>query len=541
MSVEVSTYQQRKKDYIAYELWRRSQIEKHVHARYWLKQKVYDSFRDNVIGFINEWVYTYDPRNIEIGLPTRIPLKLFDKQEELVKHVLWCMDNTENGLIEKSRDMGLTWIICAIFVHKWIYEKGFKAGIGSRKLNLVDKIGDLDSILQKIRFIITNLPPFFLPEQFKASRDLSYCKIINPDNGSTITGEGGTDIGRGGRNSVYFVDEHAKIEKADMVDASLSQNTNCILYGSTPYGMGNLFAKKRFSSQVNVFTMHWTAHPFKNKEWYDRECEKYDETTIAQELDIDYSASVEGICVPAKWVRKCVNLDIPETGKKQAGVDVGGGTGSGESVYIYRHGGVVKKLEHKSKSDPNKWALQSARYAERDGVHEYCYDAIGVGAGIGGTIQGMERKFTPKLTAVNSGDRPSKKRYDDNPKLRADERFQNIRAEMWWAVRERFRKTVEMIEYAENLSLTYQASMEALDYLPDELISIPDDSELILQLSLPTVIEMSTGKVKIESKKDMVKRGIKSPDRADALVYSFSDIKIKKRKPLGSQSNKPMG
>ena len=54
-----------------------------------------------------------------------------------------------------------------------------------------------------------------------------------------------------------------------------------------------------------------------------------------------------------------------------------------------------------------------------------------------------------------------------------------------------------------------------------ELISIPNNPELIMQLSQPTVKYSSNGKLLIESKEDLKKRGLSSPDMADSLAYSF--------------------
>jgi hypothetical protein len=38
---------------------------------------------------------------------------------------------------------------------------------------------------------------------------------------------------------------------------------------------------------------------------------KKDPVMIAQELDLDYTASIEGICIPAAWVRAAVGLQLP--------------------------------------------------------------------------------------------------------------------------------------------------------------------------------------------------------------------------------------
>ena len=70
--------------------------------------------------------------------------------------------------------------------------------------------------------------------------------------GSSISGEAGDGIGRGDRSSLYFVDESAFLERPELVEASLSQTTNCRIDVSTPHGMANPFAEKRHSGMVKV-------------------------------------------------------------------------------------------------------------------------------------------------------------------------------------------------------------------------------------------------------------------------------------------------
>jgi hypothetical protein len=59
--------------------------------------------------------------------------------------------------------MGATWICAAFSVHAWIYSDG-AIGWGSRKEQLVDRLGDPSSIFEKIRLIVDYLPSFFLPD-----------------------------------------------------------------------------------------------------------------------------------------------------------------------------------------------------------------------------------------------------------------------------------------------------------------------------------------------------------------------------------------
>ncbi len=90
----------------------------------------------------------------------------------------------------------------------------------------------------------------------------------------------------------------------------------------------------------------------------------------------------------------------------------------------------------------------------------------------------------------------------------SQEKFVNARAEWWWMLRERFRKTWEVVN-------------EGADYTSDELISIPNHATLIQQLSLPLAEPNEAGKIRIESKANMRRRGVASPDFADMLAYLF--------------------
>ena len=51
--------------------------------------------------------------------------------------------------------------------------------------------------------------------------------------------------------------------------------------------------------------------------------------------------------------------------------------------------------------------------------------------------------------------------------------------------------------------------------------SMPEDEALISELTSPTYSFTSTGKMVVESKADMKKRGLRSPDLADAFLLNF--------------------
>lgn len=493
----------------------------------------------DIVGWFNDWVWTYDPR---LNVST-IPMILFPRQAEFL---LWLEERErlkEDGIGEKSRDMGFTWLCAGFLVHHWLFRQGFKAGIGSRKQKLVDELGDPDSIFEKIRIILRNLPGWMLPVGFNWKIHDNFCKLINPLNGSTITGEAGDEIGRGGRNSVYFVDEAAFLPRAELVDRALSANTNVRVWISTPNGNGNLFARKRFSGNVAVFTMHWKDDPRKNawklyrkgelidegpggssppsdipKEciliypWYEDEKKRLqDPVSVAQELDIDYTASVEGIIIPANWVRAAVDLckrvHFPDSSDVVAGLDVADG-GNAESVLTIRRGPVVTKIYARKEggtTDTANWALNTATTA---GANLLNYDAIGVGAGIAGTFEVRKRDDDLGLidVGINVGETPTDALWPNGKTSK--EWFVNLKAEAWWMLRTRFERTYEYVELG-------------VEYDLEDLISIPDEPKLISQLSNVLHNRTETGKIMAEKKDQLKKRGVASPDWAESLMLSF--------------------
>lgn len=507
--------------------------------------------------FVSEFVWTYDPREPNPFLP----FDLYEDQERALRFLQDLMERGKDGILEKSRDMGATWLTAAFAVWAWLFKDGAAIGFGSRKLALVDTIGDPKSIFDKIRFIIRNLPPWLLRARaggFDQTKHDNFCKILNPANGASITGEGGDEIGRGGRTTIYFVDEAAFLPRPLLVDQALSANSRCKIYVSTPRGANNPFATKRLSGRFPVFTLHWRGDPRKTAwavvpfewegiissdgelelgdqvvnfglgpapepgpgqkviyPWYEELKLKEDPITVAQEYDIDYSASLEGVIIPAKWLRACVGLQLSK-GPKFAGFDVAAG-GSAENAYIERAGPVIERIERWRDDDPTQSAFRVVSFGEQGKITKLFYDAIGVGAGIGGVIKMTRRKLPFTWYGVNVGEAPTEAIWPD--RMKSKEKFANLKAEMWWRLRTRAERT-------------YQYVHMGINHQQDELLSLPpgpDTEALIAQLSGIRYFETETGKIIVESKKQLAERSVPSPDIAEALILSFSPLAVSTR------------
>lgn len=483
------------------DLLQRLQREPHTLAAFKLHYKT------NPVDFINDWGMTYDPRMVARKMPAFMPFLLFPKQEDFI---LWLYESfliKEDGLAEKSRDMGFTWLAVSFSVWLWLFHDGVKVGWGSRKEQLVDRLGDPDSIFEKMRMFIRLLPSVFLPIGYDEKKHATYLKIINPANGSVIAGEAGDNIGRGGRSSIYFKDESAFYERPEKVEAALSQNSDVKIDISTPNGNGNPFYVKRFSGKIRVFTMNWRDDPRKDDDWYKKQCDTLDPVTVAQEIDIDYDASVENICIPASWVAAAVNYPLPKEGMKFAGYDVAD-EGGDYYALIKRHGNFVYHVEKWKDGTTTQSTRKVFNACLEDKVDVINYDSVGVGAGAKGEFAELNTNLQFSISGINTGDSVPHGTYRDTGRLNKD-MFLNLKAYLWWDMRLRFKRT-------------YEAKNELATFPPEELISIPNNTELISELSRPKYFLAENGKIQIESKKDMKKRGTPSPNLADALMLSFS-------------------
>lgn len=256
----------RKPDYVkvfAYRAERLRRIRADPSALPYLKH----FYRDNPVQFIIDWGVTFDPRNIEIGLPSNIPFVPFPKQLDWLEWVLTRWKAQERGLTEKSRGSGVSWLAVCLAATLCLFNRGMVIGFGSRKAEYVDTLGDPKSLFFKARMFLQNLPVEFRCgwQEKQHAREM---RIRFPETDSAMTGEAGDGIGRGDRTSLYMVDEAAFLEHSGLAESSLSDTTNCRIDISTSNGSQNAFADRRNAlPERQVFTFHWRDDPRRDKAW----------------------------------------------------------------------------------------------------------------------------------------------------------------------------------------------------------------------------------------------------------------------------------
>lgn len=474
-------------------------------------------YREHVADFINDFGVTYDPRNVELGRPAIMPFVLFPKQREFVEWVVTRWRAGEPGLCDKSRDVGITWLAAGIAVSMCLFNRGFSVGFGSRKEDLVDKAGDPDSILWKVRAFISNLPPEFRGpwDELKHS---SHLHIELPWMDSLIKGEAGDNIGRGGRCGLYFVDESSHLARPKMIDAALSATTNCRIDLSSVNGMANPFAEKRFSwPEERIFSFHWRDDPRKDQAWYDKKCSELDPITVASEIDMDYAASVEGVIIPATWVRAALDahiaLGFEPSGEKSGALDVAD-EGKDKNAFCGAHGVVVEFIDQWAGkgSDIMGTVQKSFELCDELEYRSFKYDADGMGAGVRGDARTINLGRSGRPIAVDAfrgSDAVFNPDGEDEPGRKNSDYFSNRKAQAWCALRKRFRNT-------------YRAVVEGKPFDKDEIISISSKAgkhvqQLMTELSQATWAPNGSGKMVVNKAPE----GTKSPNLADSVVIRF--------------------
>ncbi len=202
------------------------------------------------------------------------------------------------------------------------------------------------------------------------------------------------------------------------------------------------------------------------------------EALVKQLMDGDWDVDqASNYLIPYSLIRASINRKVDETGLKVAGVDVSR-YGDDETVFLLRQGSKVQFIKSWAHQDTQFSAgLIASLIREHKPVVTFI-DSIGVGAGVFDPLR--VEGFAVK--EVNVGEQALDNRS-----------FLNRRAEYYTWLAKRFEKGE---------------------------ISIPDEQKLTSQLAGLKYFYRNT-KLMMESKESMKRRGLKSPDFADALMLSF--------------------
>ena len=214
---------------------------------------------------------------------------------------------------------------------------------------------------------------------------------------------------------------------------------------------------------------------------------EYQTRVLAEFWDVADSVLIPEDWIMRNWLPGDMETTAFEEPIRQIGVDMAT-YGTDESTIVVRRGVDVMSLKaFKSGRMDNFWRGPVLDTVKQHGAHYLVYDGDGVGAGVQGYAEEMQSAMIGNGQVL--GFRGAKR-------VPGNETATNARSHWWWMLRRRF----------ENDAIK---------------LRIPFDQKLLDQLSTITYT-INEGKIRVETKAEMKKRNLTSPDRADALVYAFA-------------------
>jgi len=314
-----------------------------------LRAQVKELFFRNILFAFNVFFYTLDVR--------RRPnhhrcFCTYEFQDRTILEIYRAIQNQEDLVIEKSRDMGCSWMVILVYLYCWLDPKG--GGdflLGSRIEDYVDKKGDMRTLFEKARYALYKLPAWLRPRGFKGRKHDYYMRLINPESGATITGESNNaNFSTGGRYTSALFDEFGKWESTDeSAWTAAGDATPSRVAVSTANGAGGKYYKLVTDGKTKKITLHWSRHPLKSEglycrwpkpieaadvvdedhwvglrsPWYDVEDKRRSADEIAQELDINYLGAGNPYFTGRASSRLQLLLKTPKEAKELLGLEYG--------------------------------------------------------------------------------------------------------------------------------------------------------------------------------------------------------------------------
>ena len=248
-----------------------------------------------------------------------------------------------------------------------------------------------------------------------------------------------------------------------------------------------------------------------DKQLFQKMLEQYGEDSTVARVEVlgQFPNVDDDTVIPIELARAAVDRDVSLTASEPIvwGLDIAR-FGPDQSALCIRQGNTVFEIKTFKSMDlmqlcgAIKNIYDSA--TEINKPSEILVDVIGLGSGV---VDRLAEQGLP-VRGINVAESPASKKN-----------YLNLRAELWFSIK---------------------------DWLTRRDCRLPNDDELIAELVSPMYSYTSSGKIKIEAKEAMKKRGIKSPDKADALALTmassaasfggnFSSMGYTFRKPIRSK------
>lgn len=288
---------------------------------------------------------------------------------------------------------------------------------------------------------------------------------------------------------LLLVDEASAVPEPVFESAagSMSGHSACTILIGNPTRNSGLFFKTHHALKAEWKTFHVSCldSPRVAPDFVKQIADTYGVESNAYRVRVlgEFALREDDTLIPAELVDSAMSRDVALVEKEPLvyGLDVAR-FGDDRSVLCKRRGNVV--LEFKTWQGLDLMQLTGAivNEAKLDQPAEMCIDSIGLGSGVADRLRELGHTVRDVNVSEASAMNPTAAK---------------LRDELWLAVKE---------------------------WLNQRAGKLPKMDDLRQELVAPTYTFTSNGKVKVEGKAEMKKRGMRSPDLADSLCLTFASV-----------------
>lgn len=286
---------------------------------------------------------------------------------------------------------------------------------------------------------------------------------------------------------LLVVDEASAVPEAvfEAAAGSMSGHSATTILISNPTRNSGLFYKTHHQLASDWFRLHVSCigNPLVTEDFVRQIAATYGEGSNAYRIRVlgEFALTDDDTLIGAELVDAAIDRDVTVTEDEPMiyGLDVAR-FGTDRTALCKRRGNLVVEIKSWGGLDLMQTVGMVVNEAKLDRPAEICVDTIGLGSGVADRLR--EQGFNVKDVNVSESSAM-------NPNAN------KLRDELW---------------------------MSAKDWLSTRSVKLPKDDMLRMELVAPRYNFTSSGKLVVESKDSMRKRGQRSPDLADSLCLTFA-------------------
>ena len=299
-------------------------------------------------------------------------------------------------------------------------------------------------------------------------------------------------------NILFLIDEASGVADNvfEVAEGALSTEGAFVFMAANPTRQSGYFFDSHHKMRAAWAALHWDGEksPRVSREYVENMRKKYGERSPVYKVRVkgEFVAANDAV-IPLEWCEaaKVRDVALVQSAKTVWGVDVA--RFGDDSTTLAKRRGNHQLEPVKEWYGKDTMQVAGLIKAEWDATPDkqkpvaINVDVIGIGAGVVDRLKELGLPVVginvAETEAVNS---------------KAERQFHRLRDELWWKGRE---------------------------WLESKESKLCDDDETIAELTTPIYTILSNGLIKVESKDELKARGVKSPDRADAWLLTFADLR----------------